>query len=245
MSLFGAVADSYVASTGWAASSGSVTPASAKTSSATYTSGAISANPGDVIVLGVAWDNLTTTTPTISATTPPTVPATETASWITTTTANSQSGTSGGAFLVAVIIIRATVTWTAFQPVITLTGAVTAKVSTGVVRSGGSTTVNGQNSTRSSIGTPSTASAVTANAGDLCVGFEFAETATISPADSDTTGGAWVPESTIATSGGGDTTNLSVRCISKIPTVTGVQTLDFSVGVSTDSCASLLALAPA
>jgi hypothetical protein len=122
----------------WAVSgTGSVAAQNTKTSSSSYTSGAVTAASGEVILLAITYDNTSATAPSVSSISKP---GGETNSWARLHQANSSSSSSAGGCRTEMWGIVATTAWSAFTPVVTLSGAVAAKASCGAVLTGGTLT---------------------------------------------------------------------------------------------------------
>lgn len=213
----------------WALSgTGSVTAASTKTSSDSFTTGAITASAGETIVLGFAVDN-TLLGPNISSLTKP---GSETASWVRAGNHAHGSALGGNALNGEVWVITTTVAWSAFQPVATLDAVVAAKCSHGRVFTGGSSTVRGSTPILGAYTSNGTASKTLTGSEqpqntDLVIGMGTKESATPPTADTDTTNGSWNAGVTANTTGGGnDATQVSLLLQHKIVTATGDQTYD-------------------
>lgn len=238
-----AVAVAALRPTGWVASTGTVAGASAFTSSASYTSGAITSPIGDQVFLFVSFDNLTATTPTISSITKA---GGETASWVQIATGDSPVATAAGGQRAELWAIIPAVTWTAFSPVVTLSGAVVAKASVGLVRSGG--TLHARESlpktmTTTTSATPSV-NITTPIIGDLVLGFQGREMTAVGVADADTTNGSWSAKIESATADATSANNAAAFLQWKIVTASGTQTFN-PTGMSGDGTIGVIALAPA
>jgi hypothetical protein len=229
----------------WGTSTGTVAGASAFASSASYTSGAITCPIGDQIFLWVAFDNLTLTTPTISSITKA---GGESASWVQIVAGDSPISGAAGGTRGELWAITPTVTWTAFSPVVTLSGAVTAKASVGICKSGG--TLNARE-TLPKAGTNTTSVSPSVNtttplSGDLVLGVMSKEFTTGGvTADADTTNGSWSAGIEAATSNGAATDALAFLQW-KITTGAGTQTFNpTTVSGTGDGTIAVIALAPA
>jgi hypothetical protein len=224
---------------GWGASTGTVAAANNKVSGTSFTTGLITCPAGDVIILVFAFDNTASTTqPVINSIT---LPAGETAVGRRYGTIPSATTTAGAGMRGEIFVIKTTVAWTAFQPVVTFSAAITAKASHGVCKSlSGPTRLPGPRAAvpisggTSATSAPSNADA-NVQSGDLVIGLGVCQTATAMTADADTTNGSWVTEGTSGTSGGTDNTNVTLILQTKIPTATGTQTYNPTDSVSTQS----------
>lgn len=233
----------------WGSSTGTVAAASNQVSGTSFTTGAITCPQNDTIFLGFVFDNTSSTAPTITSIT---VPAGETASWQCIARVNSSTSTSGSGTKEELwaITVANSGGWSAFSPVATLSGAVTAKVSAGFCKSGGSTNVRTDISTTPMAGSTSSTSAPSnANtrplSGDLVVGLAGFQTATLPTGDSDTTNGSWSSAVTSVTSLGTDNLNVVLIMQNKIVTASGTQTYNPTDTVSTASGAVCAEFAPA
>jgi hypothetical protein len=229
---------------GWGSSTGTVASANAKTASGTYTSGAITCPIGDQIFLFIVFDNLTATTPTISSIT---TAASETASWVQIAAGDSASSTAAAGIRAELWAITPTVTWTAFSPVVTLSGSVTAKASAGFCQSGGSLTARQSLPmalTASSSASPSVTTTGTPVAADLVIGLaDKQQPQGTFTADSDTTNGSWSAAIDSGTTGGTSNTNVNAYIQTKIVTAGGNQTFNLTNGLSTGH-AGVIAMVP-
>lgn len=183
-----------------------------------------STTAGNLIVLGVTFDNLSATTPTVTGLSKPTL---ENGTWTRIEFADSHTA-SGGAGIRTELWAIKTTGWIGGVDSITITlsGAVVAKTAIMLEASGAEVTLRAAASKAVGSGVAISAS-TTANAGDFVVGLSRAESANvITGIDTDTVGGAWSPGVTVVTSGGSATTNVSSLFQRKVPDTTGTQTYD-------------------
>ena len=203
------------------ASGGGFSAASSTTLSVTNNLTAVAV--GDLIVINVAADNLSATTPTVTA-------SDGTANVYTTVIQKGQ-GSSGAGVVGALICCRATVARaTGAATTLTFSGAIVAKsarfnVFTGVPGAAGTF---GQTSAAVSASGTSTAPSVVSgavNVNDLVIGVFAAETRGTVTGDSDTLNGSWATlDSTANTASGSDASAVTCGFQYKVATASGAQT---------------------
>ncbi len=187
---------------------------------------------GDIIVLGIAFDNTSLTDPTVTID----KPLDEVASWSTGATWTNPTSSSGGGLHGRIMLIHTTTAWAAGERMVLLSAPIVAKVSGGYVVRGG--TLAGLLSGNTSHDTASISLAAPTPITDgLTIWLVAQETIAIGtlggPINSATndTGGA--------TTGGSTTTNIAARM--RVGGGTGVSTQAGSV----DKGMAYVAIAPA
>lgn len=211
---------------------------SGNTLATTVTSGA---SPGTLIVVVVACDNLSATTPTITFS--DSVGNTYTTIVEKATNATAAAGVTGaiGAALLSTALVANTSTVTA-----TMSGNVTAKVMNVFAFSGVGTSTRVASVTGSGSSTAPTVTSGTAQVGDLTLGLiAYEDSSALSAADADTTNGSWSTNVNQLTSGGGAATNVGLSFQYKIQTTTAsAQTYNNTLATSTDWVSLVATLEP-
>ena len=230
----------------WAVSgTGSVAAANSKTSASTFTTGAVDAAAGEVVILAFSFDNTGFDGPDVSSIS---VPGGESATWVRLGY-HLSGGVLGGAGIRGEVWgIVPNQAWSAFQPVVTFSTNITAKASAGRVFTGGTLTGRGTlpilGGYHASAGTSKTLTgSEQPQNGDLVIGVGTREDNGAPTADSDTTNGTWDSGITSVTSGGTNASNVTLRFQHKIVNATGDQTYNMS-SLSADGGAIAVALAP-
>lgn len=220
---------------------------SGKTSETTWATNAnLSVAAGKTIIFGAGFDNLSTTTPTITGID---VPSGETAVWERIALADSPTSTGGSGLRSEVWRITTTVAWNTFNPSVTFSAAITAKSGSFMVFSGiGSTVVRGTYASNSVVAGSGTASAILTGASspltnDVVIALFTNEDNGVPGADTDTTNGDWVSPtgSTGNTTGGLTPSNQGHRMSYKIVTANGDQTANAS-SIESDNGVTVVAL---
>jgi hypothetical protein len=184
---------------------------------------------GAVLLVWVAFDNLSLTTPAVSSISKQ---SGETNNWVLLASHDSSRTPAAGSTMGELWGIETTVTWSAATYTVTLDGTVTAK---GVVVdefSGGSLT-HRSTAGEQAVGAGSVSVSTTGTApasGDLVIGAADYEDNAALGDDTDTTNGSWTAGNKLNTTGGGAAANLTLIMQHKIATGSGHQTYDISSG---------------
>jgi len=197
---------------------------------------------GRLIVAFVSVDNLSATTPTVTA---GSRAAGETAAWTMIAFHNSSQASAAGAVRGEMWAIVTTVTWPAGTYTFTLSGSVTKKVVLVSEFSGATATVRG---------TPGTATAFAGNAialtsgtalvaGDLVLAAATFETNVTLTGDTDTLNGPWSTPNKREDTGSSSTSAVASLAQYKIVTATGHQ--QFAPTGASDCGVCVVALTPA
>lgn len=202
------------------------TPANTKTSGTTVAATVAGADVaiGNVLVIGVVADNLSSTTPTVSSISKP---AGDGGTWAKVMGVGSSTATAAGGVVGELWAIKTTTSWPVGTTVtVTLSGAVAAK---GVVmREYTNALITARGTAGSGTGTTGAPTSTTAGtaivAGDLVLGLGVFENNVAPGADADTLNGSWDSGANTFTTGGTAATNVAVIVQHKIPTATGAQT---------------------
>lgn len=208
----------------WSAPSTALT-AQIKASGTTLSFASLSASVGEVIVIAVATDNLSATTPTVSSISG--VPGGETNSW-SSLSGDSPQATAAAGTRGTVLLIKASVAWSNVTLTINLSGAVTAKAAVlGKFPPGGAHSISQSEVTTGSVGV---GDGLPANAGDIVFGVAWTEDN--APPGVNTVNQASTDIGGIATTGGGAATNAGVRLDYRIISATTASILDNFYSVS-------------
>lgn len=197
---------------------------------------------GNMLVITVAADNLSSTTPTVTLIS---TPIGETATWSQLAAHTSDSATAAAACVGEMWGIVTTQQWNSAATItVTLSGSVVAKCTTLTEFAGCTVTKRGTaGSGTSSAGTPTaTTAGTTPVTGDLVLGVGSCEQNVAMTGDSDTLNGSWSTALTKATTGGGSAANMSTLLQYKIITAGGNQTFN-PTGASDSGCA-VVAMVP-
>lgn len=196
---------------------------------------------GTLLVLGIGWDNLTATTPTISS-----VSNSGGGTWSADATGNiGVSATAGSGVFAAVYTTTTTseITSGATVTTITFSSASTASKAAAIVgydnmlESFRGAIISGT----STAGTPSAATTTAPVTGDVVVGVIIGENNATPTGDADTLNGSWSTIYGTASSGAGAATNVAVGIQSKTVTAGGNQT--FNATSANDAIAFIFTLA--
>lgn len=185
---------------------------------------------GNLLIVAVAADNLSATTPTFTfSDSKSNTWTTEAQGAVNATAAAGASGAIGVCYITAQITTTDTIT-------VTLSGAVTAKALQ-LLEFSGVLDVE-RNAAVTTTGTSSTPSVTSgsANIGDLVIGVTaYEDNAAPNSVDTDTTRGSWSTGYGTFTTGGSAATNIGVSTQYKITTTAaGTQTYNVVLGASTD-----------
>jgi len=197
------------------------------------------------IVIGVAFDNLSTNTPTVTAS----HSGSATITWSTDLTADSHTGTGAAGVRGAIItgLVSAGTLLTTDVVTLTFSGAITAKRGIGIWLTGVDPTTplrTACNATANGTGTAAAvASADALASGECAYAFIASESTTAPSADGDSTNGSWTTAGANSTTGGGSNTNVSYRGSFKVVSGAGTQTINGTV-TSESWAALIVALQP-
>lgn len=198
---------------------------------------------GDIIIVAVATDNLTTTTPTVSSINKM---AGESNNWVQLAHVDSDQSSGASGVILEIWGIQASIAWTSTVLTITLSGGVTAKAAVGRLFTGGSLTVRGSAAVDNDTGGTSTQATATLSGasqpqtGDLileAIGWER----DVAPTQSD---GTMTLAQNVATSGGGAAANMGVALYWKVA-ASNANFTGTSDNVTASSDIALVALQPA
>lgn len=195
---------------------------------------------GNVLILAVTADNLSSNTPTVSSISKP---GGETASWTSLGAIPSSTATGAGGVVTELWAIKTTQQWNSATTVtVTLSGSVTKKAVVLSEFNGVDVRLRGSAATSTSTGgTPTITSSATYQPGDLVLGWAGFENNAAPTADSDTSNGSWAAGTSTFTTGGGAAANVAVILQYKIITGSGTQT--YNPTGSSDSGAGVVGLA--
>lgn len=194
---------------------------------------------GTLIVVGLAWDNLTATTPTISSISKP---GGESASWIIVEVNSPQAAAAAGVRC-ALAYIVATVDWSAHSIVVTFSGNITAKAAAYKTFTGASATIRGTAVSGTGSTSPST------DSGTLIDDLILLMDATEGPGDgtlptwTGSAPGTITSQQSAGTTGGSGVTNATVVLAYIIATASGSRLV--TTGTLTDGGYVVVSLAPA
>lgn len=198
---------------------------------------------GDVIVLGVGFDNTGTSTPTVTASGGTGI------TWTTQVTGNSNSATSAAACRSAIItgVLSQSVA-SGTTVTLTFSETITAKSVALSAYRGVDTSTMVRSGTSNSAQGSGTAASVTTGAtnpvsGDIVLAVVCSESNTAPGTDSDTTNGSWSNQSGQSMTGGNSATNINIMASFKVVTADGAQTYNQTVA-SSDWSSSIIALRP-
>lgn len=226
----------------WAISgSGSVVSGNAKNAlSADIASGTVTAASGEIIFVHIEFDNVTSTTPTVSSITKP---GGETNSWAKIASHDSSNATGAAGCRGELWAIVATTSWSQTVTA-TLSSLCTAKSIGGrVFAAGGSLTARGVAQSGTSTGGAPTIPFQSGNqpqTGDLVICMASNESNGSGTGDTDTTNGSWVTGATSNTTGSSAATNVGGHIGYKIVTATGNQTFNPSMSGDSGVCGIVL-----
>jgi hypothetical protein len=216
-----------------------------KVSSSTFGGGSFNSTDllaGDVLVMAVATDNLSATTPTFTVDSNPT----ECGGWTQITQlARNASAAAGLAVTVFTTTLVSGGVSLMNTPTVTLSGAVVAKVMRIIALRGCSETQRGTVQTANGSSTSPSVVSPSATSGDVVIGVSAAEQNTEITGDSDTTNGSWSSNNETGwTTGGGSAANMSLKMQTKIVSAGGTQTYD-TTSANTDWIQVAFVLQPA
>lgn len=185
---------------------------------------------GNLLIVAVAADNLSATTPTFTfSDSKSNTWTTEVQGAVNATAAAGASGAIGACYITTQITTTDTIT-------VTLSGAVTAKA-VQLLEFSGTLDIE-RNAAVTATGATSTPSVTSgsANIGDLVIGVTaYEDNAAPNSVDADTTRGSWSTGFGTFTTGGGAATNIGVSAQYKITTTAaGTQTYNIVLGAATD-----------
>lgn len=196
---------------------------------------------GTLLMVFVSADNLSATTPTFTFS--DSAGNTYTTLVQKATNATAASGIAGA---IGATLVSAPLTGGSSTVTVTLSGAVTAKISEVLTFSGASTVGRVAAVSASGASTAPTVTTGSASSGDLVVGLiTYEDSSLLSAADADTTGGSWsTVVNAITAGGGGAATNAAISVQYKVVNAAGAQTFNNTLATSTDWNAMAVVLKP-
>lgn len=194
---------------------------------------------GDLVVVRVASDNLSATTPTFTA-------ADSGGNTYTTHRQQAQNATAAAGAANAIIATKATAAIAAGGTItVTLSGAVASRAAYAESFVGFSNTARAVNSVGAASSSSSSSGAVSCQTGDLMIGAAAIESSAAITGDTDTTGGSWSTLVTALANTGTSLTSMTVAGQYRIPNVAVSQTFNTTWTGVTDYASCGVALIPA